>query len=188
MYQLLDPEKLGIAAQYREMFQGVNKAVMAYVAGPTFDVSHNYFHIQRVVMLAHEIYQYHKDDHCVLDVNPIVLYITCLVYEIGKDRHHIRDESDERDQEDIIRDFLKANGCRDPLIYSGAAFVAVRVPLDLELEEPEEVYDACDAYPALKIAMDAVRLDRLGAVGIGRCVAEEAIDKEQRDGVVQTGV
>lgn len=188
LYPLLDPERLGIPSQHRDMFKGVNQAVMAYAASPTFNASHNYLHLQRAVMLAYKIHHEHKDDHWVLDVNPIVMYIACLVHEIGKPQHHVRDKHDERDQEDIIRDFLKDYGCRDPLVYSGAAFIAVRVPLACELENPEQIMADCNNYPALRIVQDAVRLDRLGAVGIGRCFAQGGLDKEQRHGAGQNGV
>lgn len=150
-HHALEPEKLGISSKHHEMFQGVHKTVEEYMSGSPFHASRNYKHIQRIVMLAHKIYHEHKNDHWILDVDPIIIYIACIVHEVSSSEYHIHEKNDERDQEDIIRDFLKANGCRDPLIYSGAAFVAVRTSYARELEDPEQIMADSNNYPALRI-------------------------------------
>jgi uncharacterized protein len=187
-HQLLNPEKLGIPLNHRQMFRGVSTAVMEYLSGSVSDATHDYGHIQRVVMLAHKIYEAHKDDHWAHDIDANVLYIASMVHEVGNAKNHVHEKGDERDQEDIIRDFLKANGCKDPRIYSGAAFVAVRVSFARELEEPEQIKSDADNYPALRIVQDAVRLDGLGAIGIGRCLVSEAVDMEGSNGAKQSGI
>jgi uncharacterized protein len=187
-YPLLNPEKLGIPLHHRQMFRGVNMAVMEYLSGSTSNATHDYEHIQRVVMLAHKIYEAHKDDHWARDIDANVLYIACMVHQVGNTKYHVREKGDERDQEDIVRDFLKANGCKDPRIYSGAAFVAVRVSYARELEEPEQIKADADNYPALRIVQDAVRLDGLGAIGIECCLVSGVVDKQGKTGAKQSGI
>jgi uncharacterized protein len=181
---LLSPDKLGILPKHRGMFQDVNMAVIKHMSGPIFDVAHDYEHIERVVMLAHQIYEEHKDDHWAHDVDKQVLYLACMVHEVGI----VRENGEDRDQEDIIRDFLKENSCKDPRIYSGAAYVATRVSFTGELQDPEQIKADADNFPALKIVQDAVRLDGLGAIGIARGFVSEAVDKERTYGPCQSGI
>jgi uncharacterized protein len=185
---LLSPEKLHIHPKHWKMFGDINMAVMQYMSSSTFDLSHDYEHVERVVMLAHKIYEQHRDDHWARDVDKTVLYIACMVHEIGDPKSSIHEKDDEHDQEDIIRVFLKTNGCKDPRIYSGAAFVAVRVKFSCELEDPEQIKADCNNYPALRIVQDAVRLDGLGAIGIGRCLVSEVVDKERKHEAEQSGI
>jgi uncharacterized protein len=187
-HQLLNREKLGIFLNHRQMFRGVNTAVMEYLSGSACDATLDYEHIQRVVVLAHKIYEAQKDDHWARDIDNNVLYIACMVHQVGNAKHHVREKGDERDQEDIIRDFLKPNGCKDPRVYSGAAFVAVRVSLARELEEPEQIKSDAENYPTLRIVQDAVRLDGLGTIGIGRCLVSEVVDTKRKDGAKQSGI
>lgn len=170
-HQLLDPEKLEIPIKHHEMFQGINKAVMEYFSGLVHSDLADYKHVQRVVMLAHKIYEEHKDNDWARDLDKCVLYIACMVHLVGDPKYHIREQGDERDHDDIIRDFLKANNCKDPRIYSQAAFVAVRVSLTREVAEPEQVKVDTEDCPTLRIVQDAVRIDDLGAIGISKCFA-----------------
>ncbi|KAH7089666.1 hypothetical protein FB567DRAFT_439307 [Paraphoma chrysanthemicola] len=186
--QIFDTTKLGIPNKYREMFKTVNLAVMDYMYGPVFDASHDYEHIQRVVSLAYQLYQEHKHDHWARGLDQTVMYVACMVHDVGDAKYHVREEHDNRDQEDIIRDFLKANGCKDPLIYATAAYVAARVSFTRELNDPEEAKNNVETYPALRIVQDADRLDGLGAIGIGRCFVFGGINEERRKDTIHTGV
>jgi uncharacterized protein len=187
-HQLLDPRKLNIPAKHGEMFKAVNLAVMSYMYGPLFDASHDYEHIQRVVSLAFKIYEEHKDDHWAHDIDRTVMYVACMVHDVGDAKYHVREENDERDQEDIVRDFLKANGCKDPRIYAPASYVAARVSFSRELNDPEEMQKEVEICPALRIVQDADRLDGLGAIGIGRCFVFGGINEGRRKDTSHTGV
>ncbi|KAF1844551.1 uncharacterized protein K460DRAFT_376211 [Cucurbitaria berberidis CBS 394.84] len=155
--------------------------------GPAFDASHDYEHIQRVVALAHRIYTAHEKDDWTRGIDKTVLYVACMVHDVGDSKYHVRSEGDERDQEDIIRDFLKEIGCA-PKIWGPAAFIAARVPFSRELEEPVQIKKNADSFPELRIVQDADRLDGLGAIGIGRCFVFGGINEERRKGSIQAGV
>jgi hypothetical protein len=73
------------------------------------------------------------------------------VHEVGI----VRENGEDRDQEDIIRDFLKENSCKDPRIYSGAAYVAARVSFTGELQDPEQIKADADNFPALRTPFDS---------------------------------
>jgi uncharacterized protein len=181
---LLSPEKLDIPPKHRETFQDVNMAVIKYMSDHAIDAAHDYEHIERVVMLAHKIYEEHKNDRWVRDIDKTVMYLACMVHEVGV----VRESGEYRDQEDIVRHFLKANSCKDPRIYSGAAYVAARISFTGELLDPEQIKADADNYPALCIVQDAVRLDGLGAVGIGRGFVSEVVEKERNYGPCQSGI
>jgi uncharacterized protein len=181
---LLSPEKLDIPLKHREMFQDVNMAIIKYMSDHTIDAAHDYEHIERVVMLAHKIYEAHKGERWVRDVDKTIVYLACMVHEVGV----VRENGEYRDQEDIVRNFLKANSCKDPRVYSGAAFVAARISFTGELLHPEQIKTEADAYPTLRIVQDAVRLDGLGAVGIGRGFASEVVEKERNYGPCQSSI
>ncbi|KAF2031686.1 hypothetical protein EK21DRAFT_62766 [Setomelanomma holmii] len=146
--------------------------------GPAFEASHDYEHIQRVVALAFKIYHAHKNEQWAQDVEEMVLYVACMVHDVGDAKYHPLKEGDERDQEDVIRYFLKQHSCKDPRIQAPAAYIASRVSFTREINDPEEAQREVNIYPALHIAQDADRLDGLGAIGIGRCFVFGGINEE----------
>jgi uncharacterized protein len=180
---LLSTEKLEIPPKHSEMFQNVNMAVIEYMSDHAIDAAHDYEHIERVVVLAHKIYEGHKNDRWVRDTDKTVVYLACMVHEVGV----VRENGEYRDQEDIVRYFLKANSCKDPRIYSGAAYVAARISFTGELLDPEQIKADADNYPALRMVQDAVRLDGLGAVGIGRGFVSKVIEEERNHGPCHSG-
>lgn len=101
-------------------------AVIDYMYGPAFDASHDYEHIQRVVSIALQIYKAHEKDDWARGINTTVLFIACMVHDVGDSKYHVRIEGDERDHEDVIRDFLKDTGC-GPAIWGPASYIAARV-------------------------------------------------------------
>ena len=187
-YCLLSTTKLGIPPQHEEMFKAINAASMHYMYCPAFDASHDYEHCQRVVMLAYEMYEEHKHDDWAKYIDPTVLYIACLVHDVGDAKYHVPIANDERDQEDIVRDFLEAHGCTDLLILREVAWIAARVSFSREVKSPERTLKECEEVPALRIVQDADRLDGLGAIGIGRAFVFGGINEERRTNTIHTGI
>lgn len=185
-YKLLDVEKLDIDPKNHDMFRKVNQAVMDYMYGPTFDAFHDYERIQRVVAQARKIYEAQKDEKWVKDIHKTVMYIACMVHDVGYAKYNI-DVATDGDQEDIIREFLKANGC-DKVLRCHAVYIGSRVSYSRELREPNEIKEGVRIFGALRIVQDADRLDGLGAIGIGRCFVFGGINEERRTNTIQTGV
>ncbi|KAJ4369863.1 hypothetical protein N0V83_005627 [Neocucurbitaria cava] len=129
----------------------------------------------------------HEKDDWARGINTTVLFIACMVHDVGDSKYHVRIEGDERDQEDVIRDFLKDTSC-GPAIWGPASYIAARVSLSRELLELEQIKNAAENFPALRIVQDADRLDGLGAIGIGRSFVFGGINEKRRKDSIQTGV
>jgi uncharacterized protein len=165
-----------VAEKDKRWFEKINIAVRARMNSSDYDPSHDYEHIQRVVMNAHHLWLAEKDREVFRHVDPLVIYVAAMVHDIG-DAKYLSDElvkmeTDEAKQEqqrDEIQAFIKkaAPEC-PPYIWGPASHVASLVSFTRELRNPVLISQQCIAYPALQIVQDADRLDGLGAVGIAR--------------------
>ncbi|KAG9195576.1 hypothetical protein G6011_00697 [Alternaria panax] len=165
-----------VADKNRRWFEKINIAVRAQMNSSDYDCSHDYEHIQRVVMSAHRLWHAEKDHEVFRNIDPLIIYVAAMVHDVG-DGKYLSDELVEMDtdearqeqQRDSIELFIRkaAPEC-PPYIWGPASHVAALVSFTRELRNPVLIAQQCAAYPALQIVQDSDRLDGLGAVGIIR--------------------
>ncbi|KAL1795875.1 hypothetical protein ACET3X_006099 [Alternaria dauci] len=165
-----------VADKDRHWFEKINMAVRDKMNSSTYDPSHDYEHIQRVVINAHRLWHAEKDRDVFRNVDPLVVYVAAMVHDV-EDRKYLSDElvemkTDEAIQEQqrvCIESFIRkaAPEC-PPSIWGPASHVASLVSLTYETRNPAMIAQQCVAYPALQIVQDGDRLDGLGAVGVVR--------------------
>jgi hypothetical protein len=80
-------------------------------------------------------------------------------------------------------DFLTAKSCRDHRIYSQALFVAVRVSIDRELEDPQQITIDTEDCPILRIIQYVVQLHSLVSLGSNRSFIFETGGNCQHRGI-----
>jgi uncharacterized protein len=179
---LFDMDKLSIPTQHREIFKAVNLATCSYMAGSTFDPSHNYEHIQRVVALAHHIYTNERAPW-VEKIDPMVVYLGAMMHDVGEPKYLAVGQT----QKQTIRDMLSACEVPESLAQQVEDLVP-RVSFSREKDIVELVKAECEKCPALKIVQDADRLDSLGMVGQARAFAYGGANEMRRTQSLHVGV
>lgn len=177
----------------RRWFEKINVAVRTVMNSADYDPSHDYEHIQRVIMNAHHLWVAEKDREVFHNVDPLVIYVAAMVHDVGDDKYLsdelVKMETDEAKQEqqrDSIEAFIrKAAPQCPPYIWGPASHVASLVSFTREVRNPVFIAQQCTAYPALQIVQDADRLDGLGAVGIARGAVYGGVQEPRGTGTVR---
>jgi uncharacterized protein len=169
-------EGTAVTDKHKIWFEKINVAVRTLMNSSDYDPSHDYEHIQRVVMNAHHLWTNEKDRDEFRNVDPLVVFVAAMVHDVADEKYLsdelVRMEPDQAQQErqrDAIEAFIKkaAPEC-PPCVWAPAAHIASLVSFTRELRNSAFVAQQCLAYPALQIVQDADRLDGLGALGVVR--------------------
>lgn len=187
--RLFDMDKLEIPEKHRPLFLSLNRAVRDYMYQDRYDPSHDYEHIQRVVMFTHKLYMEEKnlDRPSVLGilmqklfgiksrsmrVSPQIdittMYIAAMMHDIGEPKY----SEDGKTQEEAVIDMMLENGALLELANNVAA-IAVNVSFTREFTAVDRtlIHAIIKAHPELAFVQDADRLDAIGSAGQGRTFA-----------------
>ncbi|KAF2434299.1 hypothetical protein EJ08DRAFT_646723 [Tothia fuscella] len=131
-----------------------------------YDPSHDWFHIQRVLALAHRIEAAERviRPHVAFDSDLITL--SALLHDVGDRKYLQPGESGDS----IVSKWLMEQGC-DATFAGKVQLVVTNVSFTNETANMSTVQALCEVIPELAIVQDADRLDSIGAVGIGRLFA-----------------
>ncbi|RMZ67157.1 hd domain-containing [Pyrenophora seminiperda CCB06] len=189
--RLMDGKK--VSDKDRTWFAKINMAVRELMNSPVYDASHDYEHIQRVVMIAHRLWMAEKHRDEFSNVDPFVIFVAAMVHDVGDEKYLSANveaagtDEEKRDrQRDNIAVFIKkcAPEC-PPLIWGPAAHIASLISFSREIQNPSLIAEQCAAYPALQIVQDADRLDSMGALGLARCSVYSGANVARGTGTVR---
>ncbi|KAK3216606.1 hypothetical protein GRF29_1g390197 [Pseudopithomyces chartarum] len=158
---LFDMDKLGIPRENRPLFLALNKAVREYMYHERYDPSHDYEHIQRVVMFAHKLYteemrlRLQKESW----MNITTMYLGAMMHDVGEPKY----SEDGKTQEQVITALMTANGASESLAQR-VADIAVNVSFTKEFTATDKsfIQGVLQRNPELAYVQDADRLDAMG--------------------------
>ncbi|KAB8349683.1 hypothetical protein FH972_023699 [Carpinus fangiana] len=144
--------------------------VQEYMSEPHFDASHDFSHVQRVLRLTERLRDSYETAHEV-QLDSTLLTLVALLHDVG-DHKYIPDGDQSRvpSPEAVLMSF----GCSQDLASVVQKLVSY-VSCSYELANPSVVDAVVKQHPELAIVQDADRLDALGALGIGRVFAFDAV-------------
>ncbi|TVY85988.1 Uncharacterized protein LAWI1_G008748 [Lachnellula willkommii] len=152
----------------------INK-VAVYLEGymKRYDGSHDFQHLERVLGLAHTIYEQLKTSSSPPTtpfsttqqpaLDPTVITLSALLHDVG-DRKYLKEGDDPKT---MVRDLLLSFGAEKPLADKIQA-ICGGVSFSSEIKDLDHVKRLIEEYPELAVVQDADRLDAMGAVGVGR--------------------
>lgn len=140
----------------------VNVRVRKYMS--KYDNSHDYEHIQRVVANASRIW--HSDPTFADDLDPLVVFLGCLMHDVGDHKYLKIHQSGEQIKEKLL---IKCGASKE--LAHKVQVIATHVSYTNEKKHPAEVLAVLRQHPELAIVQDADRLDALGPVGQARSFA-----------------
>jgi uncharacterized protein len=140
----------------------------------TFDASHDFGHIQRVVRLAQHIafVETKKNPSLKLDFN--LIHLAALL-------HDINDRKYQTEFSEPLSTHLARLGWRDPALGEALEDIISHVSFHKERQNPLAVTTALLRHPELAVVQDADRIDAIGAVGIGRLFVYGSRQEESLD-------
>ncbi|KAK4190645.1 hypothetical protein QBC35DRAFT_62181 [Podospora australis] len=143
-------------------------SVTAYATAymQNYDSSHDWAHIQRVVGLAHHLYEKapNKDS---LDLRTI--HLAALLHDVG-DRKYIKPTEDPTNIiSSLLLSFSSSTSPVTPEFASKIQKICQGVSFSSEVKNgTDHVLSLISEHPELAIVQDADRLDAIGGVGIAR--------------------
>ncbi|KAL2132467.1 hypothetical protein VTI74DRAFT_3773 [Chaetomium olivicolor] len=152
------------------------KAVTAYVKEymKHYDASHDWSHIERVVSMAHYIYN-DSDDQFKSNLDLRTIHLAALLHDVGDRKYLQPNESPTA----LLSSLLTSHAC-PPALITKLQTICAGVSYSSEVRNTSHVRRLVDEYPELGVVQDADRLDAIGAVGIGRMFTYGGA-KTQRD-------
>ena len=151
-----------------ELIDHVKSYVQKYME--RFDPSHDHRHVERVCRLAKIIEsREHSSEPTVLYRSDIIA-LASLLHDIG-DKKYI---SEGEDGETMVERLLLSFNADSALAVEVQAIVN-HVSYSSEIRDPAKVQRCLAQHPELAVVQDADRLDALGALGIARCFAYNAV-------------
>lgn len=139
--------------------------VTSYVRGymNSFDPSHDYTHIQRVLELAKTIEVREKSSGSTVQYNSDVITLASLLHDVGDHKYLPQGEDGETMVERLLLRF-KA----DAALAVEVQAIVSHVSYSKEVKDPAKVQVFLAKHPELAVVQDADRLDAIGAHGIAR--------------------
>ncbi|KAK3301319.1 uncharacterized protein B0H64DRAFT_450103 [Chaetomium fimeti] len=142
------------------LVQAVTAHVKEYMQA--YDASHSWDHIERVVSLAHHIYN-HSDAAFQATVDLRIIHLAALLHDVG-DRKYLQPGETPHSQ---IATLLTTLTC-PPQLATLIQTICTGVSYSGEKADPAACAALVAAHPELAVVQDADRLDAMGAVGLGR--------------------
>ncbi|KAF2016458.1 hypothetical protein BU24DRAFT_462611 [Aaosphaeria arxii CBS 175.79] len=129
-----------------------------------YDNTHDYEHIQRVVANADRIWN--SDPMFAIELNPLVVFLGCLMHDVGDHKYLRFWESGERIKEKML---IKCGASKQ--LARKVQIIATNVSYRNEKRRPGHVRRICNEHKELAVVLDADRLEALGPVGLARTFA-----------------
>lgn len=144
-----------------------------------FDPSHDYRHVQRVFELAKIIESRERSSDTKVHYRSGIIALASLLHDVG-DKKYL---SEGEDGETMVERLLLGFNADAALALEVQAIVN-HVSYSSEIRDPAKVQICLVQHPELAVVQDADRLDALGASGIARCFAYNAVKKNDLDTAV----
>ena len=201
-------DKLAIPAENRPLFAALNKAVREYMYHERYDPSHDYEHVQRVVMFAHKLYNaemasrkeswFGKFLRAVLGrktsrygvsidsgFDVTTMYLGAMMHDVGEPKY----QEDGKTQEQVITALMTSHGASDAFAQR-VADIAVNVSFTKEHTATDKsfIHAVIRKNPELAFVQDADRLDAIGAAGQGRCFVFGGANQARRNQTIHRAV
>ena len=153
-----------------QLITAITEDVKIYFQNPSFDASHDFVHVQRVVALAKRIFieqeaAQKEENHHQIDVDESVVVLGALLHDVADHKY----QQDDPSMKLVTAESLLLKHGADPAIARKIQTIVTNVSYTNETKNPENVASLCKSIPELAIVQDADRLDAIGAVGVGRC-------------------
>lgn len=144
-----------------------------------FDPSHDYRHVQRVFELAKVIQSREYSSDPTVRYRSDIIALASLLHDVG-DKKYLSEGEDGGTMVEHLLLGLKA----DTALASEVQDIVNHVSYSGEIKDPRKVQRCLAQHPELAIVQDADRLDALGAFGIARSFAYNAVKKNSLDSAV----
>ena len=135
-----------------------------------YDASHDFNHLSRVLALALHIQKCESQADPNVKHRADIVELGALLYDVGEHKYLEPGE----DGNIMVRDLLLKFSA-DMTLASEVQLIVSNVGYTIEIKDPVKNRQLIEAHPELAIVQDADRLDALGAVGVARCMAYNAV-------------